>query len=251
MTNIKHMDFWFEKPPGSFVIEKEQALLDNILPSISGDVLLQVGGPSDCSLLRGSCIPHKLYCSLDGVNSPGVATFEADVDYLPLQQSCLDCAVMVHALAFTKQPELVLRKLCWSLKPGGQLIVFGFNRYSLWGLAKLRRDKSRFPWGGEFHTPWKLKRLARRVGFHLVADHQVCFRGPSYNRDRWDSWRFLEMMGLTLMPIFSGVYMLYFQKKAVGITPLKLKIRSSEKKAYGEYVEPSMNQKHRGLNGKY
>ena len=41
-----------------------------------------------------------------------VATFEADVDYLPLQQSCLDCAVLIHALVFTRQPELVLSKNC-------------------------------------------------------------------------------------------------------------------------------------------
>ena len=34
---------------------------------------------------------------------------------------------------------------------------------------------------------------------------------------------FFEITGLTMMPMFSGVYMLYFQKKAVGITPLRLK----------------------------
>jgi SAM-dependent methyltransferase len=243
MSVIKHMDFWFEKPPGSFVLEKEQALLDNLLPLVSGDVILQLGGPSDLRLLQSSTLPHKLHCSLDGASTPDVSTFEADLNYLPLQQSCLDCVVVVHALAYSKQPELVLQKLCWSLKPGGQMILFGFNRYSLWGLAKLRRDKTRFPWGGEFHTPWKVKRLAKRVGFHLVADHQVCFRGPAFDKRKWESWRFLEMVGVTLMPAFSGVYMLYLQKKAAGVTPLKMKIKRSHERGFNEYAEPTMNQK--------
>jgi SAM-dependent methyltransferase len=249
MNTIKHMDFWFEKPPGSFIIEQELALLDELLPLMTGDVLLQIGGPSHLKLVDRSSITHKIYCSIDGAATLDVPTFEADVNQLPLQQSCLDCVVMIHTLAYAKNPRQVLEKLAWSMKPGAKLVLFGFNKHSLWGFAKISRDKTRFPWGGEFHPPGRVKKWVADVGLQLIAEKQICFRGPAVDRKKWQRFRFLEVLGSTLLPAFSGVYMLYVQKEALGMTPSNSAKKVKQKDFNGQ-VEPTMRQYHK-VRGPY
>ena len=132
MDTIKHVDFWFEKPPGSLILQQETALLDDVLSAFPGDVLLQMGGPSNMSAVSGSSIAHKVYASLDGVATAGVSSFEFELEALPLQPECLNCIVIMHALSYVKNPTAFLKKVTSCLKPGGKLIIFGFNKYSLW-----------------------------------------------------------------------------------------------------------------------
>ena len=240
MDSIQHMDFWFQKPPGSLVLEQEQRLLDSLLGSIAGDVLLQIGGPGQGRLFRSSQMVHHIYVSLDGALSESVPCFQADLDALPLRKECFDCIIVFHALAYAAHPERLLVQLQNALKPGGRLILFGFNKYSLWGLAKLRRDKRIFPWGGQFYPPWRVKRWLRTAGYTVLSEQPVCFRGPTVAKHKWVNSRYLEVCGLTLLPMFSGVYMLYAHKEQASITPLVNTGRQQQRKRYAQPAKPTL-----------
>ena len=243
MDSIRHVDFWFQKPPGSLVLEQEKVILDHLLSTLSGDVLLQVGGPSQLCLFQSSQITHHIYASLDGVSSESMPTFEADLDALPLRNESLDCIVMFHTLAYSSDPERLLKKLFQALKAGGKLILFGFNKYSLWGMAKLTRDKRLFPWGGRFHSPWRVKRWIRAADFILLSDQAVCFRGPTVSKEKWFKNRYMEVFGSTLFPVFSGVYMFYAYKEQEGMMPLLDLGGLKRRKKYPDSAEPSLRTK--------
>jgi SAM-dependent methyltransferase len=243
MDTIKHVDFWFEKPPGSLILQQETALLDDVLSAFPGDVLLQVGGPSNMTAVTSSPIAHKVYASLDGVSTDGVSSFEFDLEALPLQHESLDCVVVMHALSYVDEPASFLKKINSCLRPGGKLIVFGFNKYSLWGLARLKRDRNLYPWGGSFHPLWKVRHWVQHAGLHVLFDQNMCYRGPAVSKQKWQRRRYQEVLGSMLCPRLSGVYMLSAVKPVIPVTPTTEKRVKVKAKSFNGYVEPSIRER--------
>ena len=67
------------------------------MSSFTGDVLLQIGGPSDLSPVESSPALHKIYASLDGVATDGVPAVEIDINAMPLRSKSVDTVVMIHS----------------------------------------------------------------------------------------------------------------------------------------------------------
>jgi SAM-dependent methyltransferase len=221
MSIAQHMDFWFQKPPGSLLLDLEHQHLDNLLSRLPGEALLQMGGPSDLSLVRTSTIPFKLFYAFTELTPTAeTPTVFGDLQQLPLRAESFDVVVVAHALAFCPQPQVLFEQLYAALQPGGVLIVLGFNPYSLWQLRRWRADRSVFPWAGQFHAPGSVKRALRAAEFNLIAYRSFCYRYPSIQSQSWQKDQFWEVLGQMLLPSCGGVYMMLAQKQAVGMTPL-------------------------------
>jgi len=183
-------------------------------------VLLQIGGPSDLSLVRSSTVRHQVYFSLDGAVSAGVPSIQGELEHLPLQAECVDVVLLVHALSCTQDPRRVLSQLYTALRPGGQLLILGFNPWSLWGLSRFFSHQDGFPWAGRFHSAWQIRRDLRAIQYQLIAAHTFCFHRPSNRNTTWSSAQVTETLGSLLLPGCGGVYMILAQKEAAGMMPL-------------------------------
>ena len=60
----------------------------------------------------------------------------AEFDELPFQSRSVDVVVIHHALEQASDPRTVLREASRILAPGGKLLVFGFNPWSMMGLRR-------------------------------------------------------------------------------------------------------------------
>jgi SAM-dependent methyltransferase len=131
---------WFSHGVGQEMLTKEQAVLDRILSGLYGSHLVQIGIEPTMDLCRKSTIPHKfmIYHQLElGMKS---STMVALSNELPIEHNSMDVVVLHHALDFSNSPHQVLREAARILRPGGHIVIVGFNPISWWGL---RRKTSR------------------------------------------------------------------------------------------------------------
>lgn len=217
----------------------EQRELAKILPSIPGAYALQVGGATGQDLLEKSRIRHKYYATDCVPMSVGRQSLQVDPYLMPFDSESLNLVVLSHVLEYAENPRLVLLEAYRLLRPGGQMILMGFNRSSLWLFSQWQRRAEGYPWSGRFLSLWQLKHWSMRMGYGIVLDKSLCFLPP--RDDAWsDQWlRITEAMGQTCCPRLGAIYFIYAQKKVTGMTPLAASWALSSSPANKIYVKPT------------
>src|SRR5439155_318583 len=141
--------------PSAFVrpgiVSREQAYFDRTVADIFGFHALQIGLP-ECSFLAQSRIVSRWTLDYDVP-----ATLIADPHGLPFAENALDLIVMPHALEFTDNPHLMLREAYRVIRPEGQIVIAGFNPFSLFGAKRYFGRAQSPPWDGNFIALYRLK----------------------------------------------------------------------------------------------
>ena len=137
---------WFQSPQGLAVLRAEQALVTPIISRLFGYHILQVGCNNEVSLIEDSPVGHKI--NFVPVHRPGSPHPVANNEELPLANDSIDVVVLHHALDFTDDSHRLLREVTRVLRPGGQMLIIGFNPLSYWGLWKLFKGKINIPGRG-------------------------------------------------------------------------------------------------------
>lgn len=123
---------WFEMPVGKRFLEAQRSLCRGLLVP-PGFRLVHLGvsprhGVEDCFSLP--C--QFTFIQEPGTGADGVSRFDA----LPLPSDTFDLVVLHHALDFCDQPQRVLAEAARIVRPGGRIVLLGFNPYSLLGIGK-------------------------------------------------------------------------------------------------------------------
>jgi SAM-dependent methyltransferase len=119
---------------------------------------------------------------------------------LPLLESVVDVALVIHALELTDAPEDMLKEIWRVLAPQGRLILAVPNRRGLWA----RFDSSPFGHGQPFSRP-QLSALLRKSQFSVVSWSHALYFPPSSRAMIHSSAQVLEGIGSLIMPAISGV----------------------------------------------
>lgn len=193
-----HTDF----KKNNTVLNQEKAVLDRVLKNKRGNDLLQIGGPSDGRLIENARVARKFFVDQHFHPQCKMPFIQAHSDCLPIQSEAIDIIVMMHQLESARSPMDVLQEAHRVLRPNGQLIIFGFNRWSVWQLCH-RQEKT--------CSAGKIKRRLRALDFEITAHQTLCFWPPSL---------LLETLGQFFLPYAGSVFMLVAQKNIPGMTPL-------------------------------
>ncbi len=141
--------FW-ESDLASRTIHVEIQLAADFIARLHGDSVVWLGqSPLPTVSLKKRLIKCPVYVSpgtprpvdMGEDHEPGVApdTIEnivADFDCLPFQSRSVDAVVLHHALEQVPDPRTVLREATRILAPGGRLLLFGYNPWSLLGVRR-------------------------------------------------------------------------------------------------------------------
>ncbi|MBT5331457.1 MAG: methyltransferase domain-containing protein [Porticoccaceae bacterium] len=168
--SAKSLRRWFESPLGQILLSQQQPLINSLVEEYSAETQLLVS-PSGAALLSrgkeegGHTSRQELKIQL----CPGVRNFKAcgdshysplvaDLDAIPLLDNSVDFILLHHTLEFSENPHQVLREVARVLSPGGNLVIVGFNRWSLLGLRRWISQLTgvRTPWA---HHPLSTGRL--------------------------------------------------------------------------------------------
>lgn len=119
---------------------------------------------------------------------------------LPLLESVVDVALVVHGLELTDAPRDMLREVWRVLAPQGRLFLVVPNRRGVWA----RFDSSPFGYGQPFSRP-QLSVLLRESQFSVVSWSHALYFPPSTRSAVLSAAPAIEGLGSRLMPALSGV----------------------------------------------
>jgi SAM-dependent methyltransferase len=205
---------WFATPLGRYLLTREQAWFDQTVADIFGYHAIQIGLPQ-YRFLDQSRIAARWNVDYDAP-----AHLRADPHWLPFAENALDLIVLPHALEFSADPHQLLREVHRTVRPDGQVVIAGFNPFSLFGAKRYFGREQAPPWNGNFIALYRLKDWLALLGFEVTGGGLDCYVPPFGN----PAWRarcaFFEPAGDRWWPIAGGVYFLRATKKVLGMRVL-------------------------------
>ncbi|HEY5603328.1 MAG TPA: methyltransferase domain-containing protein [Gammaproteobacteria bacterium] len=223
---------WYRRQPGDWLAEREVELLDEVLPTLFGYHLLQVGVsyPGDC--LAKSKIPHQMVMDVDeppclddsreSLVHRKIAYLRGIPEQLPFAADSLDVLLLSHTLEFTSEPHQVLREVDRALIPEGHAVILGFNPWGWWMWWRLILGwRGKPPWCGRFIPVSRLKDWLQLLGFDIVAHHSYFYRPPFSSKRLLQKLKFMERFGRRFWPFFCGAYLLVARKRVATLTPIR------------------------------
>lgn len=132
---------WFDTQTGAQFIDAELELLKRSLARIFGTHCAVSSVYAIESLVeRIPCrrVYEMIYPSLQFSHhsTQGAQQVIAPIDCLPLPNDSIDAFVLLHTLDFVENPHDALREVARVIRPGGQMILIGFNPASLLGWSR-------------------------------------------------------------------------------------------------------------------
>jgi len=205
---------WFGTPLGHYVLAREQAYFDQTVADIFGFHALQVGLPRH-RFLTQSRIPTRFTVDYDPP-----ADVIADPHDLPFEENSVDLLVLPHALEFTDDPHLMLREAYRVVRPEGQIVIAGFNPFSLYGAKRYFGREQTPPWNGSFIGLYRVKDWLALLGFDVTGGRLDAY-APPFAREKWlQRFGFFESAGDRWWPIAGGIYFLRATKRVLGMRVL-------------------------------
>jgi len=202
---------WTQTPLGSYLLEREQAYFDKAVADIFGYNAFQMGLP-ELELLRASRI--QLRCRVAPYGAPDM---RAELPDLPIASNSADLVLLPHVLEFAQHPHQILREVERVLMPDAQVVISGFNPYSLWGWRRVFHRGRDFPWRGRFISLMRVKDWLALLGFEIIGGQMACYAPPS-RQEKWlERFGFMESAGDRWWPIAGGVYFLQAVKRVRGM----------------------------------
>jgi SAM-dependent methyltransferase len=203
---------WYATPLGQYLLEKEQAYLDDVTPDIFGFHALQLGLP-EVDLMRASRIAHRMRIAAHDHPDLFAKSHE-----LPIATQSVDLVVLPHALEFAADPHGILREVDRVMMPEGRLVIVGFNPWSLWGLrSSIGLSRREFPWNGGFLSLLRVRDWLALLGFDVSAGRLVAYAPPFDNPGVRRRFAFMEPAGDRWWAVGGAVYMLQAIKRVRGM----------------------------------
>ena len=220
--SIPGLDEWLASPQGRYVVNWELARTDGVVSDIFGFNAVQLGLPA-IDFLRANRIPLR-----QRVGDHGDVQLRCDLQQLPLASASVDLVVLPHVLEFDSNPHQVLREVERILIPEGQVVILGFNPFSLWGLRRrMPRRPDTFPWNGRYLSIPRLKDWLALLSFEVDRGHFGCYVPPVREEAWLKRLHSMDPAGDRWWPIAGGVYLIRAVKRVQGMRLVRPNWRSS------------------------
>lgn len=217
------LEDWFDTDLGRSVLAAVLLRLGNLLPTLFGYHLLQLGVFRDKPLLGASRISHQAIVGIDGeAPDAGDCALRCEPGALPIAADSIDVMLLPYVLEFEPSPHDVLREVERVLIAEGHVVIVGFNPLSCWGLWRLLlfwRDEP--PWNGRFLRLGRLKDWLKLLGFEVTHVSRVFYRPPTRSPRLLRNLGFLEMIGRKLYPVLGGSYVVVARKRLQRFIPIR------------------------------
>ena len=179
-------DRWISGQLGHRVQVEERRLARKELRRLFGKTVVQIGGSSRFPLIADSLAPVRFHV-MTGTDMPAhthCPTLQAELELLPLASESIDIVVLQHTLELSEEPHQLLREVERILKPGGRLLIFGFNPQSTWGVRRLlsTRLDSIVPWQFKYLSVWLAEDWCRLLGLEPELTRYAVYSLPFAKR---------------------------------------------------------------------
>jgi SAM-dependent methyltransferase len=216
---------WLATEQGRYVSDWELDRVGRMVGDIFGFNALQIGLPQ-LDFLAENRIPLRQKVGEPDEN--GTVDVRCALPALPFANGSIDLVVLAHALEFHEHPHQLLREVERVLIAEGQVVIVGFNPYSLWGLRRrLPRCPDGAPWHGRYIGLPRLKDWLALLSFEIDRGHFGRY-APPFRSSAWlDRYRWMEKAGDRWWPVAGGVYVIRAVKRVHGMRLVKPKWKTA------------------------
>ena len=202
-----------------------------MLDSGRDGIAMQLAG-SLGSIDLDRALPKTRSVQLRAVDSAAVdgPVAMTDLSRLPIRSSSIDVMVVLHGLEMVAKPVGLIHEIERILVADGELVIAGFNPYSLFGLFSRNPDDSETPYR---HSPSKVKQLLELADLQVERQVSNYFRPPIAS-SRWRGrTELFDRVGLRLLPQRGALYVLRARKRTYRITPVGIDFNALEQLRLG------------------
>ncbi|MCG8434518.1 MAG: class I SAM-dependent methyltransferase [Gammaproteobacteria bacterium] len=239
MVSSEYEKAWFESALGERFLQAETAVVDDLLLSVFGFFLVQVGEWGGGDMLRSCRVREKLVVSHHDCASKAVS---CDPHHLPFASDSLDVLVLPHTLEFVESPHQVLREAERVLVGEGHLLILGFSPWSAWGL-RAALSRKRFPWHGRYLSEPRLRDWLNLLDFEVIQSRRYFYRPPLSHAGILEKLKVMDGFCDRWFSYLANAYAIVARKRMIALTPLKFGWRS-KKKILGGLVKPATRSIH-------
>ena len=236
---------WFESTVASFLFEKEIEMIARELPKGFGRVLLYssvIGThPLQHSLFEKSRAAYKMHFSPVASEEPQKTEIPntmfcvGSLTALPFENDSIDTIVLHHALDIEWDVYQVLREAVRVLAPGGQLVILGFNPFSLFGASHFfLRFLQGAVWSRHFISSVRLSEWMHLLDLDMndpqyaynewpLVLSEPCAQKTSLKEQKFClkekvQWGFQKILSLKWLQFLGAIYLISAKKKNFGMT---------------------------------
>jgi SAM-dependent methyltransferase len=225
---------WLATEQGRYVAGWEQTRVGAMVGDVFGFNALQIGLP-EIDFLAENRIPLR-----QRIGEPaetGRIDVRCALPALPFAAGSIDLVVLAHTLEFHQQPHQLLREVERVLIAEGQVVIVGFNPFSLWGVRRhLPHCREGAPWNGRYIGLPRLKDWLELLSFDIDRGHFGRYAPPLENRRWLDRFAWMEKAGDRWWPIAGGIYVIRAVKRVHGVRLVKPKWKAAA--AAGKALTP-------------
>lgn len=220
VQTMKSLREWHRSPVGELMIEDQRHALSEPVAKMFGYDLLEMSLFDGPSLIEDSPISRRWRMS--PIEGEGIDTL-ARFDQLPYANDTFDVVVLHHVLEYSRNPHQLLKEATRVLVPKGHLIVFGFNPYSFFGLARwLGRPfrSSRF-WQRHSFSKQRLEDWVRLLDCEPIEHRWGFFLPPIQKRSVLKKMRRINELSPSERIPLGGYHMVIARKDVFAMTMIK------------------------------
>jgi len=232
--------FW-QMPLGSSLLNAETQLLGEALEDVFGWEFLQVGAWGEGRELLAGCRTRRKILVAPGPGADIIARPSA----LPIGRDSVDAVLLPHTLEFASDPYAIVREVDRVLSGEGQLVVLGFQPFSLWGI-RARSSASGFPPGmRRLLSAGRVREWLVLLGYEIVATRAYLHctpwgSGAAATSDSSDDSPLLRRTWFNPLP--AGAWLLKARKRIRALTPIRPRLREKQPAVIGQLVKPTTRQ---------
>ncbi|PID46927.1 MAG: hypothetical protein CSB47_01730 [Proteobacteria bacterium] len=203
---------WYDSLAGGQVLSQLDQLCAEYMSEIFGYYALEMGALSGHT--RFFEHSRVAFSASIGMNH-AVHDVIAAPEQLPIETDNIDLVVASHVLESSTDPHQVLREIDRILVPEGQLILIGFNPWSLMQSGKRLRKRVDFPAMSRVRDWFSL------LGFEMLDVQYLGFRPGVQNENLYQQLDWMESLGKLVWPLLGNLYVIHAKKQVIARRPYK------------------------------
>jgi hypothetical protein len=235
--------FW-QMPLGRSLLTAEAQLLAEALEDVFGWEFLQVGGWGEGRELLAGCRTRRKIVVAPGAFSGG-ADIIARPSALPIGRDSVDAVLLPHTLEFASDPYAIVREVDRVLSGEGQLVVLGFQPFSLWGIRAGSTGAGFPPGMRRILSAGRVREWLVLLGYEVVATRAYLYCTPwgSGAPATPESTEHSPLLRRTWFnPLPAGAWLLKARKRIRALTPIRPRLREKQPAVIGQLVKPTTRQ---------